>query len=74
MEKNMEKKQIQTLATSSMCLPETAAKWMCYPKANGLFSQHPALYLVDQVSNLTKKVTKKNTVDDGDHLRPWETV
>lgn len=55
----MEKKQIQTLATSSMCLPETAAKWMCYSKANGLFSQHPALYLVDQVSNLTKKVTKK---------------
>lgn len=64
----MEKKQIQTLATSSMCLPETAAKWMCYPKANGLFSQHPALCLVDQVSN--EESDKRNTVDDGDHLRP----
>lgn len=49
MEKNMERKRIQTLATSSTYLPET---WQTsHLKANGPSSQHPAPSPVDQVSN-----------------------
>lgn len=50
MERNMERKRIQTLATSSTYLPETVTWQTSHLKANGLSSQHPALSPVDQVS------------------------
>lgn len=55
MEKNMERKQTQILLTSFMYLAEAVASLLL--KANGLSSQHPALFLVDKVP-VTLKTTK----------------
>lgn len=49
MEKNMERKQIQTLRISSMYLGHLTMGQTTHLKANGHWSQHPALCLVDQV-------------------------